>query len=98
MLVGAHKNPTAKCNTEYNTPGPAIMHRSQRSQRRAIHGAIAFCESPGGMRREGPRFAGVEYYAQITAGQVHIWVGLLSYGQDLAYPIVREQMCQISKW
>ena len=66
------------------------MHRSQRC-------AIAFCESPEGMHREGRRFASVEYDAQPAAGQVYIWAGLLSYGQNLAYPIAREQMCQISR-
>ena len=67
----------------------------QGSQRRARE----FCESPEGMRREGPRFASVEYDAQPAAGQVYnvIWAGLLSYGQNLAYPIAREQMCQISR-
>ena len=59
--------------------------------------AMAFCESPEGMHREGPRFASVEYNVQTAAGQVYIWVGLLSYGQKLAYPIAREQMCQISR-
>ena len=66
------------------------MHRSRRC-------AIAFCESPEGMRIEGPSFASVEYDVQIAAGQVYIWGMLLSYGQNLAYPIAREQMCQISR-
>ena len=66
------------------------MHRSQRC-------AIAFCESPEGMRREGRRFASAEYDVETAAGQVYIWAGLLSYGQNLAYPIAREQMCQISR-
>ena len=66
------------------------LYRSQRC-------AIAFSESPEGMRREGPRFASVDYDVQTAAGQVYIWAGLLSYGQNLAYPIAREQMCQISR-
>ena len=66
------------------------MHRSQRC-------AIAFCESPEGMRREGRRFASAEYDVETAEGQVYIWAGLLSYGQNLAYPIAGEQMCQISR-
>ena len=59
--------------------------------------AREFCESPEGMRREGPRFASAEYDDQTAVGQVYIWAGLLAYGQNLAYPIVRGQMCQISR-
>ena len=59
--------------------------------------AREFCESPEGMRREGRRFASVEHDVETAAGQVYIWAGLLSYGQNLAYPIAREQMCQISR-
>ena len=66
------------------------MQGSQRCAR-------AFSESREGMRREGPRFASFEYPIQTAAGQVYICVGLLSYGQNLAYPIVRGQMCQISR-
>ena len=51
------------------------------------------------MHREGRRFASIEYVYDVgtAAGQVYIWAGLLSYGQNLAYPIAREQMCQISR-
>ena len=59
--------------------------------------AREFSESPEGMRREGPRFASFEYATQTATGQVYICVGLLSYGQNLAYPKVRGQMCQISR-
>ena len=61
--------------------------------------AREFCESPEGMRREGPRVASAEYDVKTAAGQlqVYIWAGLLSYGQNLAYPIAREQICQISR-
>ena len=78
-----------KFNKEYNTPG----HYAKQCQRRAM----AFGESPEGMRREGPRLASFEYAIQTTAGQVHIRVWLLSYGQNLAYAIVRGQVCQISR-
>ena len=48
MLVRAQKNPAMKYNKEFGyTTHPAIMHRSRRC-------AIALCESPEGMRREGP--------------------------------------------
>ena len=43
------------------------------------------------MRREGPRFASVEYDIQTATGQVYVLLVLLSYGQNLAYPIAREQ-------
>ena len=66
------------------------MYRSQRC-------AIAFSESPEGMRREGPRFASFEYAIQTATGQVYICIGLLSYGQNFAYPVVRGQMCQIAR-
>ena len=60
----------------------------QSGQRRTM----AFCESLEGMRREGPHFASAEDDVQAAAGQVYIilWVVLLSYGQNLAYPIARE--------
>ena len=62
MLVTAHKNPTMK-----DTTYPAIPQRSQRRE-------SAFCESPGGMRREGPRFASFKYEVQTAAGQVYMYI------------------------
>ena len=75
-----------------NTTHPAITQRSQRC-------AMALCESPEGMRREGPRgrLASPEYAIQTAAGQVYICVGLLSYGQNLACPIARRPMYQIPR-
>ena len=60
--------------------------------------AREFSESPEGMRREfeGPRFASFEYATQAATGQVYICVGLLSYGQNLSYAVVRGKMCQIN--
>ena len=64
------------------------MQGSQRCAR-------AFCESPEGMRREGPRFASVEYDVQTAAGHVYIWAVILPYDQSRACPVASEQMCQI---
>ena len=50
-----------------------------------------------GMHREAPCFASVEYDAQTAAGPAYIWAGMLSYGQNLAYPIAREQLLQECK-
>ena len=66
------------------------MQGSQRCAR-------TLSESREGMRREGRRFASAEHDVETAAGQVYIWAGLLSYGQNVTYPLAREQMCQISR-
>ena len=43
------------------------------------------------------RFASAEYDVQTAAGQVYILAGLLSYGQNLAYPAASGKLCQIPR-
>ena len=88
MLVGAHKNPTMKCNKEYNTPG---QYAGSSALRQGV------LRKPGRNAPRRPPLCKRRVDVETAAGQVYIWAGLLSYGQNLAYPIAREQMCQISR-
>ena len=88
MLVAAHKNPTMKYTQEHNTPGQYSGQSALRQD--------AF-RKPGRNTPRRPPLCKRRVDVETAASQVYIWAGLLSYGQNLAYPIAREQMCQISR-